>query len=256
MAEQEGHVLLVHGDGDGDLVRLQHLAYLDRASGTQQPAVGNGADQPVAGIDDEDVVELFRQDVLFPFRAFADEVDGLPYGPEGRHVDQFPLHQTAGAVLRVGERLLDEGAVLGRDGVQDFPLVVGVQVLDDVDGVVGVHPADRLGDVGDADVVDQPFEDGLVQFGEDRGVQPVAQDVDHGDAIVRGQALQMVGDVGGVQRLHQFQNVVGASRGQGADDSRFQPVAGAGAPVVCARCLLVGIGRVHPLFSRTSAPVT
>ena len=71
------------------------------------------------GIDDEDLVEGFRQ-VL----GLAHEVDRLPDRPERRHGDELGLHAPPGAVFRVVEGALERDALDGGQLVEDLRLFV------------------------------------------------------------------------------------------------------------------------------------
>ena len=150
------------------------------------------------GVDDEDVVKLVGQVV-----GRAQEVDGLADRPVRRHRYQVALHEPAGAVLGEGQPLLHRDAVrLGHRG-EDRLLLRLVEVLDEVDGVVGVELGDRRGELVGAELLDDLVAHRLVELGEDVGVELGAQRVDHQAAFIGGHDFQEVGHVGGVERHHQ-----------------------------------------------------
>ena len=97
----------------------------------------------IAAVDDDDVVELLGQ-VL----GGAHEVDHLADRPEGRRLDQVALHQSAGRVFRIGQRLGDGEPLAGIERGQHLAALFLLEVLDQVDDVVGLELARRLGDLG------------------------------------------------------------------------------------------------------------
>jgi hypothetical protein len=75
-------------------------------------------------IDDEDFPELGRE-VL----ASTQEVDEIADGQVFRHRDHVAAHDTAGGVLRIGQRAFDGRAVFGLHFGEDGLLVLLVEVL-------------------------------------------------------------------------------------------------------------------------------
>ena len=152
----------------------------------------------VAGVDDEDFPEVGRQ-----FLVVAQEVDDVADRPVIGHRDQLALHQAAGGFLRVGQRLLDRGAIVGVQRAQHRALVRFLHVLDDRDGVVGIEFGGEVGDLRRGQRVDQVFANVIVHLGEDVAVEQVLERLGEAAAIlVRGQ-LEQVGDIGGVERFDQ-----------------------------------------------------
>ena len=92
-------------------------------------------------VDDEHLPEIGGQVIMA-----AQIVDRVADRPVLGDRDQLALHQPAGGFLRIGQRLLDRGAIVGLHRAQHLALLVGVEILDDRDGIVGVELG---GDVGD-----------------------------------------------------------------------------------------------------------
>ena len=116
--------------GTGRLVRSM------RPSGTEPL-------QPAAAVDHEQVVDVVGQ-----VGRLAAIVDHLADASSScGHLDQRALHQAAGAVLGIGERLLDLGALLGRQLGQDLAALLLGQVLEQAGRVVGLELARGGGDL-------------------------------------------------------------------------------------------------------------
>ena len=79
---------------------------------------------------------------------------------------QVALHQAAGGFLRIAQRLLDRGAVVGLHLLEDGLLLVLVEVLDQGDRVVGLELAGEVGDLLRLHLVDQVLADVIVELGE------------------------------------------------------------------------------------------
>ncbi len=104
---------------------------------------------------------------------------------------------------RIGQRLLDRGAVVGLHRAEHRALVVLLEVLDQRDGVVGIELGGEIGDLLRLHLVDHVLADVLVEFGIDVGVDDSGQRLDQVGALVAGRQLDQVGDVGGVKLGHQ-----------------------------------------------------
>ncbi len=135
--------------------------------------------------------------------------DGVADAPEARHRDQLAAHQPPGAIFRIGQRLFDQGAVGGRNGLEHQFLVVVLELGNDMDRVVGLELADRGDRLGDAEFLDDLVADLVVKLGEDVGRKVGAQGLDDLAAFVATQVLQQIGDVGAVDRLEQGADFVG-----------------------------------------------
>ena len=93
----------------------------------------------MAGVDDEELVELVGQ-VL----GLAHVVDDLADRPRRRHGDEVRLHQAAGGILRVFEAALQRDPLDRRDLREDLGLLLGLEVFEDRDRVVGFELADAF----------------------------------------------------------------------------------------------------------------
>ena len=74
------------------------------------------------------MVELVRQPL-----AMAQEVDGLADAPVLRGAHHLDLHQAAGGVIGIGQRLFDGGAFMRGQRAQQRLLPVLIEILDEVD---------------------------------------------------------------------------------------------------------------------------
>ena len=126
-------------------------------------------------------------------------IDRLPRRPEGRHRDQVRLHQAAGRALGVVEALLERHAIGRRQRVQDLVLVGLVEVLEDVDGVVGFEIAHTLDHRLGGEIVEDLLAHGVVDLGQRREVEVVAEQRDQLQPVFLVQRLQQRALVGLVQ---------------------------------------------------------
>ena len=113
---------------------VHDLVDLRSALGTQDLVEIDGAEQLEARIDDEDLAEPLGKIVVL-----AHVVDRLADRPERRHRDELRLHAAPGALFGVVERASQPDAFGERQLCQDFVLVLLVEVLEDVDRVVGIQ---------------------------------------------------------------------------------------------------------------------
>ena len=150
-------------------------------------------------VDDEHFPELGRQLVVL-----AHEVDQVADGQVLGHRDQLALHQAAGGFLRIGQRAFDRRAVFRLHLGEDRLLVRVVEVLDQLDRVVGIE---LLGDFGHRfgrQGLDHVLADVVVEFGDDLAGHQVGDGRSQRAALVGFEQFEQVGDVGRVERLDQF----------------------------------------------------
>ena len=152
------------------------------------------ADQMKGRIDDEDLIEAVGQ-----ILGVAHIVDGLPHRPERRHGDEIGLHDAAGRVLGIFEAPLDGRPLEGRKLGEDVGLVLLVQVLDEVDRLVGIELLERLGDRLVRHLLEHLVAHAFVELGERRGIEVAAERGDEGLALIGAQQLDEVGEVCFVQ---------------------------------------------------------
>ena len=182
-----------------------------RPLGAQQPVERDRALEPVGRIDDEDLVEAVGQ-----IGRLAHVVDGLADGPERRHRDELGLHPPAGGVFRIVQAALERGALGRRQLLEDVGLLVLRQVLQDVDGVVGIELADALGDGLGRQLLEDLLAHRVVDLGERGEVERAAHQLDQARAQLRIERLEEIADVGLVQfadQLGQRSGVAGVDRG-------------------------------------------
>jgi hypothetical protein len=138
----------------------------------------DGAEQLEGGIDDEDLREALRQVLVF-----AHVVDALADRPEWRHGDEFRLHAATGRAFRIVERT-PQPHPLGewQLGENFFPVFL-VEVFENVDRVVRIELTDRRCDRVVRDLLDDFETNGLVDFGQGRKVEIVAEQLDRKSVV-------------------------------------------------------------------------
>ena len=187
LLEELRGLFLVHLRRDG-MVRLAHHRLDLRAARRAQDTVEiDGAEQAEGGIDDEDLREALRK-----VRILAQIVDRLADRPERRHGDKFGLHAPAGRAFRIVQRAAQADPFGERQLGEDLFLVLLVEVLQDVDGVVRIHLADRGGDLLVRQVLDDIEADRLVHLGQRGKVEVRAEQRDELAALFRLDRLQKV----------------------------------------------------------------
>ena len=144
------------------------------------------------------MVELLGQVVVV-----AQPVDRLAHGEVLGHRRDLALHQAAGGLLGVGERALDGVAVAPLQRLQHRLLLGLVEILDQIDHVVGFEVPDRAGQRLGAERGDDLLAQALVELGEHLAVEIAAQGLDDPGAVLRADLLEHVSQVGGVERLRQ-----------------------------------------------------
>ncbi len=91
-------------------------------------------------------------------------------------------------------------AVGERQAGQDAALGVLLQVLEDLDGIVGIEVHQDAGQVLRTQLLDHVLPDGRLKVAEDFRVDVRAQNLDQELPLLAHADFQDVGDVGGVQR--------------------------------------------------------
>ena len=177
----------------------------------------------MVGADHEHFPEIGRQ-VL----RRAQIIDDLADLPMFRHRAEVALHQPAGRFLRIAQRFLDRGAVVGLHRLEHRLLLVAVEVLDQRDGVVGLELAGDVRDLLRLHLVEQALADIIVHFREHVGADDPGERLDQAFALVARGELDQVGDVGRVERLDEPARglvVAGVDRVENlVDEFRAQPV--------------------------------
>jgi hypothetical protein len=145
------------------------------------------------------VVELLGQVGLVG----AQVVDHLAHGPVLGRVHDLALHQAPGGFLRIGQRLLHRRPVPVVEPLEDRGGLLVLEVLEDVDEVVGIELAHRLHDLLGRQELDDLLAQAPVELRQDLAVDPPRPERQPRRPLTGGDLLQKVGDIGGVQRLHQ-----------------------------------------------------
>ena len=183
------------------------------------------AEQMIGGVDHEDFIEAVGQ----VFR-LAHIVDRLPHRPERRHGDEIGLHDAAGRILRIFEAALERETLEMRKLGEDVGLLFLVEVLDEIDRVVGIELLQRLGHLLGRHGLEHLVAHRLVEFGQRRGIEVLAERSDERAALLGTEQLDQIGKVGLVQRkreLAQFRRLALVERGDdgvqelGADSALF-----------------------------------
>ena len=121
--------------------------------------------------------------------------------PERRHRHEFRLHEAAGGVFRVVERAVERCAVLGGHLGEDDLLIRTLQILDQVDGVVGVELADCRGDRVRRQRRHEFVAHLLVELGQRLDIETSAERRDQLNSLGRLQRFDEIGEIGGMQVL-------------------------------------------------------
>ena len=194
--EDARRLLLVLGGEDGVRLALHDLGDARGAAGTQQAVERHRAEQAEGGIDDEDLGERLGQVVLL-----LEGVGHLADGPERRHCDEVGLHPPPGRLLGEVERLLEAVAHREREQREDRLGVGVLEVLEDVDRVVGVELGEAVRGLLGLELGEDLNADRLVDLGQRREVELVAEGAHERDALLGVEALHEVGKVDLVEVL-------------------------------------------------------
>ncbi len=196
----------------------------------------------VGGIDHEHLVEAVGKVV-----GLAHIVDRLPHRPERRHGDEIGLHEAAGGVLGIFEAPLERRTLEGRKLGKDVRLVLLVEVLDQIDGFVGVELLQGLGHLLCRHGLDHLVAHRFVKLGQGAGLEVVAKRDDEEPALLGAEQLDQVGEVGFVQLEGKLARLVGVVLLECGGDG-MQEI-GANAPFLVAQ-LDLACGVLHGLSDR------
>ena len=119
----------------------------------------------VARINQDHMIELGGQ-----FGPVAQKVDRLSDSPVGGGGHHLALHQAAGGIFGIGQRLGDGGTVTVVKRAEDKLFLRFFQILDDIDHIVGIQFADRFGQNLVRQRLDHLFADRIIQFRQDVAV--------------------------------------------------------------------------------------
>ena len=194
LGEEIGDLLLVHGRRHGDDLAPGQGLHRDRTARPQHAAQRHGADRTVAGIDDEDVVEVVRQAVGFP-----QIVDRLADGPESRHGHQIALHQPPGAVLGIGQTLFEHRAQGGGNRLHELTLPGLLEGGQEQQRVVGFQPRERSGQMLRVESAGHLPAHRLFELRQDFGRETGGQGIDETRSPVGVELFEKVGGFGEMQ---------------------------------------------------------
>ena len=113
------------------------------------------------------------------------------------------LHQAARRAFGIGQRLLHRHPVGHLKRVKDLFLPFRFQILKDINDIIGVERANRLGHHRIGQGVDHLFADRPIQFRQHIAINPPRPKRQKCAAVMGVDLFQKVGDVGGMQRGHQ-----------------------------------------------------
>ena len=211
LVEGIGHFRFRLADRDQNEGVLDDVAQGHLALRGQEPPKRDIANRLHARVDQDQVIELVGQ--FGRFR--AQEVDGFAHAPEFGHAHDLALHEAAGGIFRVAQRLFDRGPVGIVQKVENRRLLVLVlEVFEQVDHVVAVEIAHRLGQHRRGQKLDHILADALVEFRQHLAVDALGPEQKQCFAFGMGHLFQKVGDVGGVQRFEQRFDPRGIARVQ------------------------------------------
>jgi hypothetical protein len=131
---------------------------------------------------------------------------------------QLALHQAAGAVLREGQALLQQDALLDRNALQHLLLLLRLEVFQQLDRVVGVELADHFRQRLRPQLLDHLVAHGLVEVRDGLRLDHVAGDLHEELALLGLEMLDQVRDVGRVQILDQRLDLGNVAFRQGGGD--------------------------------------
>lgn len=155
------------------------------------------------GVDDVDFPEVAHQ-----FGPVAQVIDQVADGHVLGHRDEVAAHQAAGGLFRISERALDRDPVLVVEFGENRLLVFFVEILDQLDRVIGLelfgNLRHRFGGERFHHVVANP----VVEFGDDIAGHQVGDGRSEGMTVIAFEQFEQVGDVG---RMERFDEVVGGA---------------------------------------------
>ena len=147
-------------------------------------------------------------------------------------------------ILRVFQAALEREPLEMRKLGEDVGLLFLVEVLDDVDGVVGIELLQRLGHLLARHGLEHLVAHGLVEFGQRRGVEILAERCDEHGALLGPEQLDEIGKIGLVQRkgeVAQFRRLARIERGNDGVEELGADFALLVAQIDLARFILHGL---------------
>jgi hypothetical protein len=178
LAELVGHVFLLVGDLEHRVVGLHQVGDGDFAPAAQDARQGHRADEVERRVDDIDFDELVRQ-----LPGDAHVVDGVADRPEGGNGHELGLHQPAGGAFGEVEGAAQRLAVDLGQLAEDLLAVGLVEVLDQVERVVGVEAPDGGGDHVVGQRLHQVVAHRLVEFRQRLDVEAAPEQMDELDPL-------------------------------------------------------------------------
>jgi hypothetical protein len=127
------------------------------------------------------------------------------------HGHEIAAHQAAGGFLGIGERGLDRDPVLHLDFGQDRALVGLVEILDQLDRIVGLELVDDLRHRFGRQRFHHVFADVVVEFGDHFRGHQVGDRRGQLVALFALEQFEQVGDIGGVERFDQLVHRLGVA---------------------------------------------
>ena len=109
------------------------------------------------------------------------------------------------------EAPFDRRAFEGRQLGEDLRLIFLVEVLDDVNGLVGIELLERLGDLLRRHLLQHLVAHAFVELGQRRGIEVAPEHLDQRLALIGSQQLDQIGEVCFMQRQRQRAHRVGVA---------------------------------------------
>ena len=121
-----------------------------------------------------------------------------------RYRHKVPAHQAASGFFRISERAFNRRAVFGIDLGKDCLLIVFVQILDQLNRIIGFELLDNGRNRFRRERFHHVFAHVVVQLGDHFRTHQVCYRSGELSALILVKQLQQVGDVSWVKRLHQI----------------------------------------------------
>ena len=221
--EHQRDLFLIHLNRDQRLVAFHHVGQRDLARRGQNPAERAGADRVVRLVDHEDFEEIAQHRAVD-----AQVIDQVADRQVFRHGHELAAHQAPGGFFRIGQRAFDRGAALRLHFGKDRALVGRIEILDQLDRVVGLQLVGNQRHRVGGQRLHHFLADPVVQLGDHFAGHQVADRDGQVGAFVGVEQFEEVGHVGGVERFDQLVDFALAvflqRKAHGADIFGLEPV--------------------------------
>jgi len=149
-------------------------------------------------VNHEDLEEIGRQ-IMPP----AQVIDHIAHTHVFGHGHEVAAHQAPGGFFGIGQRAFDCGAVFRIEFGQHRLLVLFVEILDQLDGIIGFE---LFGDESNSlcrQRLHHVFANIIVEFGNHFRAHQVGDRARQRGPVIAVEQLEQIGDIGRVERLYQ-----------------------------------------------------